>query len=203
MKHYTAACACPASARAASSPPPSAPCRRRYSVAAACASATTPAAPPPKPRAPSRRNASSTTATTGIWTPGATCAAPCEVSRWSESSSKKPPPHNRRRVKSTRQNWTQKSVHRMAFSPAIPRHRARIRFTPAAAAWVANENWHPEQRGTWSPAGYELQIPYHNPTELIMDILRHGENAEVLSPPKLRQEVCKRLEAAHKKYKTK
>ena len=83
-----------------------------------------------------------------------------------------------------------------------PRHRARIRFTPAAAAWVANENWHPEQRGTWSPAGYELQIPYHNPTELIMDILRHGENAEVLSPPKLRREVCKRLEAARKNYKT-
>ncbi len=81
-----------------------------------------------------------------------------------------------------------------------PRHRARIRFSVAAAAWVAAEHWHPEQRGAWSAAGYDLEIPYNDPTELVMDVLRYGPDAEVLGPPELRRLVRQRLEAARKKY---
>ncbi len=81
-----------------------------------------------------------------------------------------------------------------------PRHLARIRFSAAAAAWVAAENWHPEQRGTAHEDGFDLEIPYDNPTELVMDILRHGPEAEVLAPPELRELVRRRLDAARKNY---
>ncbi|MDE0679773.1 MAG: YafY family protein [Gammaproteobacteria bacterium] len=81
-----------------------------------------------------------------------------------------------------------------------PRHRARIRFSRAAAEWVAAEQWHPDQRGTMRDSHYELEIPYNNPTELVMDILRHGPEAEVLDPPELRELVAARLDAAAKKY---
>ena len=81
-----------------------------------------------------------------------------------------------------------------------PCHLARIRFSRTATAWVAAEKWHPEQRGTWRADGYELEIPYNNPAELVMDILRHGSEAEVLASPELRRLVRRCLEAAHKKY---
>ncbi|MGR3914723.1 MAG: WYL domain-containing protein, partial [Gammaproteobacteria bacterium] len=76
------------------------------------------------------------------------------------------------------------------------RHLARIRFGAAAAAWVAAEQWHPKQRGRWSGDAYLLEIPYDNAEELVMDILRHGGDAEVLAPPELRAEVRRRLRRA-------
>ena len=82
-----------------------------------------------------------------------------------------------------------------------PRHLARIRFSASAAAWVAAEKWHPNQRGTPSAdGGYELEVPYDNPLELVMDILRHGPEAEVLAPPELRDLVRERLDAARENY---
>jgi predicted DNA-binding transcriptional regulator YafY len=67
---------------------------------------------------------------------------------------------------------------------------ARLRFTAEAARWVATEQWHPQQRGATDANGsYLLQLPYSNPTELIMDILRHGAGVEVLAPPALREAV--------------
>ncbi len=67
---------------------------------------------------------------------------------------------------------------------------ARLRFTPAHARWVAAEQWHPKQRATTAPDGHHLlELPYSNPTELIMDILRHGDGVEVLEPPELRAAV--------------
>lgn len=80
------------------------------------------------------------------------------------------------------------------------RHRARIRFSLKAAQWVAAEQWHAEQRGTMRGGHYELEIPYNNPTELVMDILRHGPEAEVLDPPELRELVGERLKDAARKY---
>ena len=80
------------------------------------------------------------------------------------------------------------------------RHRARIRFSLKAAQWVAAEQWHPHQRGVMRGRHYELEIPYSNPTELVMDILRHGPEAEVLDPPELRELVAERLAAAANKY---
>jgi predicted DNA-binding transcriptional regulator YafY len=58
------------------------------------------------------------------------------------------------------------------------------RFTPESARWVADERWHPEQKGAWLADGsYELTIPYRESRELVMDVMRHGPNVEVINPP--------------------
>lgn len=80
---------------------------------------------------------------------------------------------------------------------------AILRFTGEAAKWVADEHWHPRQAGRMLPSGeFELRIPYGNPTELVMDILKHGENVEVMAPAALRREVARRLRAAAERYRT-
>jgi predicted DNA-binding transcriptional regulator YafY len=57
----------------------------------------------------------------------------------------------------------------------------------AATRWVADEEWHPDQVGSLDAQGqYVLEVPFAEPTELLMDILRHGHHAEVLGPPELR-----------------
>ena len=69
-----------------------------------------------------------------------------------------------------------------------PTGSATLRFSPERARWVADEQWHPEQEGRLLPDGrYELRIPYSTSHELLMDILRHGPEVEVLDPPELRQ----------------
>ena len=60
---------------------------------------------------------------------------------------------------------------------------AVLRFTPKQARWVASEQWHPEQLRRFEKDGsYVLEFPYSNDSELVMDILRYGENVEVVSP---------------------
>jgi predicted DNA-binding transcriptional regulator YafY len=78
---------------------------------------------------------------------------------------------------------------------------AKLRFTPASARWVAAEQWHPKQKSCTDKQGcYLLEIPYSNPTELIMDIMRHGSGVEVLGPKSLRDAVRKELSAALAAY---
>lgn len=78
---------------------------------------------------------------------------------------------------------------------------AVLRFLPARARWVAHEQWHPKQQSHWLEDGrYELHIPYHQPHELIMDILKYGPDVEVVAPPSLRETVAARLEAATSIY---
>lgn len=77
---------------------------------------------------------------------------------------------------------------------------AVIRFSPEAARWVAEETWHPDQIGQWRDDGYELQVPYSDPTELVMEILRHGPDAEILAPAELREHIAGRLAAARTHY---
>ncbi len=78
---------------------------------------------------------------------------------------------------------------------------AVLRFTAAAARWVAHENWHSRQRGRFEADGsYVLDLPYSQPAELVMDILRHGAEVEVLSPPGLRAQVAAELAAAARRY---
>ena len=47
---------------------------------------------------------------------------------------------------------------------------------------------------------YELRILYSDPRELIMDILKHGAEVEVIEPEELRREVMERLNQAAAKY---
>jgi predicted DNA-binding transcriptional regulator YafY len=78
---------------------------------------------------------------------------------------------------------------------------ALLRFAPEAARWVAQEQWHSRQQGRWLDDGrYELRIPFHDPRELVMDILRYGPDIEVLEPENLRILVINRLKAAIELY---
>lgn len=69
------------------------------------------------------------------------------------------------------------------------RHRARLRFSPAAARWIADEVWHPQQKISRDDGHLILEVPYAQSRELAMEILRHGPEVEVLSPDSLRAEV--------------
>jgi len=78
---------------------------------------------------------------------------------------------------------------------------AVLRFTPQRARWVAEEQWHPDQQGSWLDDGsYQLSLPYGDSRELVLDILRYGPDVEVMAPDELRSEVKKRLAAALKQY---
>ena len=83
------------------------------------------------------------------------------------------------------------------------RQTALLRFAPRAAPWISREEWHPEQQGRWLPDGsWELELPYVDETELVMDILRQGEQVEVMAPASLRQTVKRRLVAALQTYQS-
>lgn len=81
------------------------------------------------------------------------------------------------------------------------RRWATLVFAAQAAQWISREEWHPEQRGRWLDDGrFELVLPYVDDTELVMDVLRQGDEVEVLAPPALREKVRKRLHAAAAAY---
>lgn len=74
--------------------------------------------------------------------------------------------------------------------------RAHLRFSEHAAAWAAEEEWHPDQHGEWRDDGFHLTVPYSDPRELIRDILAWGAEVEVLAPESLREQVGARLVGA-------
>lgn len=82
-----------------------------------------------------------------------------------------------------------------------PKQVALLRFTAERARWVADEQWHPRQAGRFLEDGrYELQVPYSDSRELVMDILRHGPDVEVVGPSELRVAVAETLRAASGRY---
>lgn len=78
---------------------------------------------------------------------------------------------------------------------------ATLVFDADAAQWVAHEEWHPLQKSRWRADGrYELQVPYGEPTEIVMDILRHGDSVVVEGDAALAAAVTARLDAARSRY---
>ena len=78
---------------------------------------------------------------------------------------------------------------------------AKLRFTAERARWVATEQWHPQQRSRFDTDGsYVLELPYSDHRELVMDILRHGPEVEVLAPEDLRRRVREALQTALELY---
>lgn len=78
---------------------------------------------------------------------------------------------------------------------------AKLRFTSERARWVSSEQWHPEQRSGFDSEGhYWLEIPYTDDRELIMDILKYGQDVEVQAPQQLRDRIRTSLESALSKY---
>ncbi|MDO8939535.1 MAG: YafY family protein [Methylicorpusculum sp.] len=75
-------------------------------------------------------------------------------------------------------------------------HIAKLKFTPQRARWVADEQWHPKQTGRLHKDGsYELHVPFGDHRELLMDILRHGAEVEILEPAFLRDALIEQIEA--------
>ncbi|NIP16931.1 MAG: WYL domain-containing protein [Xanthomonadales bacterium] len=71
------------------------------------------------------------------------------------------------------------------------RHTAKLRFTPEMSRWVAEERWHPDQHGAFDEEGaWVLEVPFSDPRELVMDILRYGTEVEVIGPDFLRESVA-------------
>jgi len=82
-----------------------------------------------------------------------------------------------------------------------PTATAVLRFSALRARWVADEIWHPAQTARWCDDGsYELSIPYSDPRELAMDILRYGADCEVVAPSSLRELVLCQLRDAVARY---
>jgi predicted DNA-binding transcriptional regulator YafY len=78
---------------------------------------------------------------------------------------------------------------------------AVLQFDRHAAQWASREEWHPLQQGRWLDDGhFELRLPYADETELVMDVLRQGDQVQVLAPPDLVQRVQQRLRAAAARY---
>lgn len=74
---------------------------------------------------------------------------------------------------------------------------ATLRFTPERSKWVAAEMWHPKQRGAFDAEGrWVLELPYADPRELVMDILRHLPEVEVVEPEWLRQSTLEKITEA-------
>lgn len=79
---------------------------------------------------------------------------------------------------------------------------AVLQFAPARARWVSRETWHPEQEGQFQLDGsYMLKVPYSDPRELVMDILKYGPDVEVLAPAGLAELVVGRLAEARALYR--
>lgn len=72
-----------------------------------------------------------------------------------------------------------------------PNQWAVLVFSPQASQWASREQWHPMQRARRLEDGrLELMLPYDQPTELVMDILRYGAEVEVVGNPALRSAVA-------------
>lgn len=79
--------------------------------------------------------------------------------------------------------------------------RAKLRFTPERARWVAGETWHGQQVSSFDKEGnYILEFDYNQDPELVMEILKHGSGIEVLSPASLKKRVIEELTKTLKKY---
>lgn len=77
------------------------------------------------------------------------------------------------------------------------RKLAELRFSADVAPWVGKEIWHPEQRmREEADGGIRLEVPYSDPREILMEILRHGPDVEVIGPAELRAEARARLQRA-------
>jgi predicted DNA-binding transcriptional regulator YafY len=82
-----------------------------------------------------------------------------------------------------------------------PTATAVLRFSPVRARWVADEVWPGQCSARFLGDGrYELHVAYGDPTELLMEILKHVPDVEVLEPESLRRAVVERLQSALKLF---
>ena len=75
-------------------------------------------------------------------------------------------------------------------------------FTEERAKWVGTEKWHPNQKGKFLKDGsYELKIPFSLEHELLMDIMKYGQDVRVIEPEDLKRMIqLKHQQAADMYY---
>jgi len=79
--------------------------------------------------------------------------------------------------------------------------QAVLRFKPHTSRWVELEEWHPGQNGEYDKEShYVLSFPYSDDRELIQDILKYGQNVEVIKPKELQEKIKSSLSEAIKQY---
>jgi predicted DNA-binding transcriptional regulator YafY len=78
---------------------------------------------------------------------------------------------------------------------------ATLEFSPTAARWVAEEQWHPDQVDERTgEGGLRRRLPYSDPTELLMEAGRWGPDCTITDPPELRRAAADRLRRAAAQY---
>jgi predicted DNA-binding transcriptional regulator YafY len=83
----------------------------------------------------------------------------------------------------------------------VDTQEAVLLFNPTRARWVSRETWHPKQDGKLQLDGsYLLKFPYSREPELVMDVLKHGADVQVLAPESLRKAVAAEHTSAAKLY---
>lgn len=83
-----------------------------------------------------------------------------------------------------------------------PKNKVVLKFSPQIAKWIASEEWHPKQKSSFDKNGfYILEFPYSDERELILDILKYGDDVEVIAPTELREKVKQKLKKAYQQYK--
>ncbi|MBN1128048.1 MAG: WYL domain-containing protein [Chitinispirillaceae bacterium] len=80
--------------------------------------------------------------------------------------------------------------------------KATINFFGLAARDVSRQEWHPKQQGRWiDEKTYRLTVPYGHDRELLMDVLKWGDEARIVSPASLRNKALAVLSRTIKYYK--
>jgi predicted DNA-binding transcriptional regulator YafY len=81
------------------------------------------------------------------------------------------------------------------FGGAARLRWATLEFNADAAQWVGQEEWHPQQRlSPQADGSLRMRLPYTEPTELVMDVMRHGPHVRVVAPAELADLVRRQLE---------
>ena len=76
-----------------------------------------------------------------------------------------------------------------------------LRFSPLRARWVREQRWHPDQVLKELPDdSITLTVPVAHKIEIMMEILKHGSEVEVLEPGWLREEIRREIEKMKEIY---
>ncbi len=77
-----------------------------------------------------------------------------------------------------------------------------LRFSPLRSRWIRGQIWHRDQKAEEMPDGsLQLTIPVSHEAEIIMEILKHGSQVEVLAPKWLRKKVGAEIEKMQRNYR--
>jgi len=81
---------------------------------------------------------------------------------------------------------------------------ATMHFSGQRARWVASERWHPNQKSKFLSDGtFELKVPYSDDRELLMDVLKHSAEVEIIEPAELRDKVASEINRMQSLYTAK